>query len=159
MTLTLNHMSYPPHQNEEEQTHYRVLIVFLFLRKVQKSLLHLNKKWNSCCFYKGSKASASPCICWPALVMCYREVADSHRILQQSLKADGPAGHSSLSLAPKALDAGQAGIAVQTVVTAAALQLHAVQFWFRTITHTDKSTLNQTLYYCDISVSVFPMDM
>lgn len=32
-------------------------------------------------------------------------------------------------MAPVALNAGEAGIAVQTVVAAAALQLHAVQFW------------------------------
>lgn len=59
---------------------------------------------------------------------CYREVAHSHGVLQQPLEADGPAGHSPLGVAPVALDAGQAGIAVQTVVAAAALQLHAVQF-------------------------------
>lgn len=58
----------------------------------------------------------------------YREVANSHGVLQQSLKADSPAGHSPLSVAPVALNAGQAGITVQTVVAAAALQLHAVEF-------------------------------
>lgn len=58
----------------------------------------------------------------------YREVANSHGVLQQSLKADSPAGHSPLRVAPVALNAGQAGITVQTVVAAAALQLHAVEF-------------------------------
>ncbi|KAF3843921.1 hypothetical protein F7725_015969 [Dissostichus mawsoni] len=34
----------------------------------------------------------------------YREVADPHRVLQQPLEADGPAGHSPLRLAPKLSD-------------------------------------------------------
>lgn len=58
----------------------------------------------------------------------YREVADAHGVLQQPLEADGPARHSPLGVAPVALDAGEAGIAVQAVVAAAALQLHAVEF-------------------------------
>lgn len=71
----------------------------------------------------------------------YREIADAHGVLQQPLEADGPAGHSPLGVAPVALNAGEAGIAVQTVVAAAALQLHAVEFWSthtRTITKLDK---------------------
>lgn len=71
-----------------------------------------------------------------AILSQYREVADSHGVLQQPLEADGPAGHSPLSVAPVALDAGQAGVTVQTVVTAAALQLHAVKLCSEGITHT-----------------------
>lgn len=73
------------------------------------------------------------------LLRPYREIADAHRVLQQPLEADGPAGHSPLGVAPVALNAGEAGIAVQTVVAAAALQLHAVEFW-STHTHTHKIT-------------------
>lgn len=65
----------------------------------------------------------------------YREVADSHGVLQQPLKADRPAGHSPLSVAPVALHAGQTGITVQAVVAAAPLQLHAVEFCLRARTH------------------------
>ena len=71
----------------------------------------------------------------------YREVADSHGILQQPLEADSPAGHSPLRLAPVALDARQAGITVQTVVAAAALQLHAVQLWSHTNTQLNSCTV------------------
>lgn len=61
------------------------------------------------------------------MFISYREVADPHWVLQQSLKADSPAGHPPLSVASVALNAGEAGIAVQTVVAAAALQLCAVE--------------------------------
>lgn len=63
-----------------------------------------------------------------AATLQYREVADPHWVLQESLEANSPAGHSPLSVAPVALDAGQAGITVQAVVAAAALQLNAVKF-------------------------------
>ena len=66
------------------------------------------------------------------VLLYYREVANPDGVLQQSLEADGPAGHSPLSVAPVTLDAGQAGITVEAVVTAAALQLHAVQLCSQT---------------------------
>lgn len=69
------------------------------------------------------------------VLLQYREVADSHGVLQQPLEADGPAGHSPLSVAPVALDTRQTGITVQTVVTAAALQLHTVQLCRQKHTH------------------------
>lgn len=75
------------------------------------------------------------------LLLSYREVADAHGVLQQPLEADGPAGHSPLGVAPVALNAGEAGIAVQAVVAAAALQLHAVQFWS---THAGKKKKKMT---------------
>lgn len=62
------------------------------------------------------------------VLLPYREVADAHGVLQQPLEADGPARHPPLGVAPVALDAGKAGIAVQAVVAAAALQLRAVEF-------------------------------
>lgn len=65
----------------------------------------------------------------------YRKVANSNRVLQQPLEADGPAGNPPLRVAPVALHTGQAGIAVQTVVAAAALQLHTVQLCWEN-THT-----------------------
>lgn len=46
------------------------------------------------------------------LLLSYREIADAHGVLQQPLEADGPAGHSPLGVAPVALNAGEAGIAV-----------------------------------------------
>lgn len=80
----------------------------------------------------------------------YREVANSDRVLQQPLEADGPAGHPPLRVAPVALHAGQAGIAVQTVVAAAALQLHAVQLcWENTHTH-ELSRLWAQSYFKDL---------
>lgn len=98
-----------------------------------------------------------PCECAFATIrhvpLCYREVADSHGVLQQPLKAHSPAGHSPLSVAPVALDAGKAGITVQTVVAAAALQLHAVQFCSNTHTEIHRSNTCCSLTSLGLEIS------
>lgn len=58
----------------------------------------------------------------------HREVANSERVLQKALEGHGPAGGPPLTQAPAALHAGEAGIAAQTVVAHAVLQVGASQF-------------------------------
>lgn len=59
--------------------------------------------------------------------LTHREVPNPERVLQEALERHGPAGSSPLSQAPAALHAWEAGIAAQTVVAHAVLQVGAGQ--------------------------------
>lgn len=53
----------------------------------------------------------------------YREIAHTHRILEEPLEAGGPAGHALLWDPPMAAPSWKTAIAVQAALAAASLQL------------------------------------
>lgn len=73
-------------------------------------------------------------------VFSYREVAHTHWILQEALKAGGPAGHTLLWDPPVGSDTREASVAVQAALAAASLQLHAAVFYTSHAEHTSQKS-------------------